>query len=100
MTNVEKPRAGRPPIEPEDRRTKLLRVLTTEGEREELNRAAQMVGLDVSTWVRAVALERARRNEAAVAGAVQKARRSGPETKAHRSPTGPGRPPKRGSARR
>lgn len=100
MPNVDKPRAGRPPIEPEDRRTKLLRVLTTEAEREELNRAAQAVGLDVSTWVRAVALERARRNEAAVAVALEKAQQRGSETKAHRSPTGPGRPPKRGSARR
>ena len=52
---------GRPPMAAEDRRTIPLKVLTTQAEREELQEAAQAASLDVSTWVRAVALERARK---------------------------------------
>jgi hypothetical protein len=55
-----KPRLGRPPVADADRRETLLRVLTTKGEHEELQRAAEAAGLSVSTWVRSVALERAR----------------------------------------
>ncbi len=55
-----KPRMGRPPVADADRRETLLRVLTTKGEHEELQRAASAAGLSVSTWVRSVALERAR----------------------------------------
>lgn len=57
-----KPRMGRPPVADADRRDTLLRVLTTKGEHEELQRAASAAGLSVSTWVRSVALERARRD--------------------------------------
>ena len=67
MENVEKPRGGRPPTRPEDRRDTLLRVLTTKAERAELNQAAQAAGLDVSTWVRSIALERARQGAASTA---------------------------------
>ena len=51
---------GRPPVADEDRRSTLVRVLTTEGEHEELRRAAEATGLSVSAWVRVVALEKAR----------------------------------------
>jgi len=43
-----------------DRRDKLVRVLTTAAEHEELQRAAADASMSVSTWVRSVALERAR----------------------------------------
>ena len=54
---------GRPPVADAARRETVLRVLTTEGEREELQRAADASGMNVSTWVRSVALERARAGE-------------------------------------
>jgi hypothetical protein len=44
----------------EDRRDTLVRVLTTEAEHEELQRAAAYVGMPVSSWIRVIALERAR----------------------------------------
>jgi len=55
-----KPRMGRPPVADADRRETVLRVLTTEDEHAELQRAAAAAGMSTSTWVRAVALERAR----------------------------------------
>lgn len=55
-----KPRMGRPPVADADRRETLVRVLTTEGEHEELQRAADAAGLSVSSWMRSVALEKAR----------------------------------------
>lgn len=51
---------GRPPIANADRRSTLVRVLTTESEHEELRRAAEAASMSVSTWVRATALEKAR----------------------------------------
>jgi hypothetical protein len=51
---------GRPPVADEDRRDTLVRVLTTAAEYEELQGAAAYVGMSVSTWVRFIALERAR----------------------------------------
>lgn len=57
----EKARIGRPPVAAEDRRTTLVRVLTTEAEHAELQRAAEGASMSVSTWVRAAALEKARR---------------------------------------
>jgi KaiC/GvpD/RAD55 family RecA-like ATPase len=54
------PRTGRPPVAEADRRGTLVRVLTTEAEHEELQQAAASVSMSVSTWVRSVALERAR----------------------------------------
>jgi len=53
-------RAGRPKIANADRRDALVRVLTTAAEHEELQRAASIASMSVSTWVRSVALERAR----------------------------------------
>ena len=55
-----KPRMGRPPIADADRRETIVRVLTTESEHAELQRAADAASMSVSTWVRSVALERAR----------------------------------------
>lgn len=72
-----KPAIGRPPMAPEDRRGKMLRVLTTDDERKELDWAAKAHGLDTSSWVRAVALEKARRDKASVAAALEKARSKG-----------------------
>ena len=61
MVKPRKPRKrGRPPVADADRRGTLVRVLTTESEYEELRRAAADVSLTVSTWMRSVALERAR----------------------------------------
>lgn len=54
------PRMGRPPVADEDRRTTHIKVLLTEAEREALEHAAKPSGQGVSTWVRTVALERAR----------------------------------------
>lgn len=57
---TEKNLGGRPEVRPEDRRDSLVRVLTTAGELEELKVAAKYAGMTMSTWVRFVALERAR----------------------------------------
>ena len=53
-------RMGRPPVAAADRRATLVRVLTTEAEHGELQRAAEEASMSVSTWVRAAALEKAR----------------------------------------
>lgn len=52
------PRIGRPTVQ--DKRKKAIRVLTTEDEHAELTRAAADVSMSVSTWMRTLALERAR----------------------------------------
>lgn len=52
---------GRPRMADSERRDVLVKVLTSEAEFKELEHAADAMGLGVSTWVRAVALERARR---------------------------------------
>lgn len=57
----EAPRMGRPPVAQEDRRKVPMHVLTTQAERNELEAAAATAGMGVSTWVRVVALEKARR---------------------------------------
>ena len=62
MARAKKPRLGRPPVAAEDRRANLVRVLTTEAEHDELRRAAEDASMSVSTWVRAAALEKARRD--------------------------------------
>ena len=51
---------GRPKKADSDRRDVLVKVLTTESEFRDLEQAAQKAGAGVSTWVRMVALERAR----------------------------------------
>lgn len=51
---------GRPKVADADRRDTLVRVLTTAAEHEELQAAAAYVGMSVSTWLRFIALERAR----------------------------------------
>ena len=53
-----RPRIGRPTVH--DKRKMVIRVLTTEDEHAELKRAAGDVSMSVSTWMRALALERAR----------------------------------------
>jgi hypothetical protein len=58
----EKPRIGRPPVAEADRRATLVRVLTTQAEHAELQEAAEAASMSVSTWVRAAALEKARRS--------------------------------------
>lgn len=57
----DKPRIGRPPVAEENRRATLVRVLVTEAEHEELQRAAADASASVSAWVRQAALEKARR---------------------------------------
>jgi len=54
------PKMGRPPVAESDRRTKIIKVLTTEAELAELQQAASVASMTVSTWMRAVALEKAR----------------------------------------
>lgn len=54
------PKMGRPPVAESDRRTKIIKVLATEAELAELQQAASMASMTVSTWMRAVALEKAR----------------------------------------
>lgn len=56
-----KARMGRPPVADEARRDNLIRVLVTSSEQDELRRAADAAGMSASTWMRAVALEKARR---------------------------------------
>ena len=55
-----KNKGGRPPLDAADRRASLIRVLTTAAELAELKAAAKSAGKTLSTWVRDVALERAR----------------------------------------
>jgi hypothetical protein len=55
-----KNQGGRPPVADADRRDTRVPVLTTASEYEELQGAAAYVGMSVSTWIRSVALERAR----------------------------------------
>jgi hypothetical protein len=55
---------GRPPLAAADKRDKSMHVLATEAELEELQRAAADASMSASTWVRTVALERARANAA------------------------------------
>ncbi len=57
-----KARIGRPPVAEEDRRETLVRVLVTAAEHAELQDAAKAASTSVSTWVRQVALEKARRS--------------------------------------
>ena len=57
---VQPKKRGRPRVAKAKRRGKHVRVLTTETEHGELKRAAATASMSVSTWVRAVALERAR----------------------------------------
>lgn len=54
------PKKGRPPIEDGERRSKIIKVLTTEAELAELQQAASMASMTVSTYMRAVALDKAR----------------------------------------
>lgn len=56
-----KKKLGRPPVADEARRATLVRVLATATEYGELQRAAEAASMSVSTWVRAAALEKARR---------------------------------------
>ena len=53
-------RVGRPAVAAADRRETIVRVLTTEAEHAELQQAAASVAMSVSTWMRVIALERAR----------------------------------------
>lgn len=57
----DKPRMGRPPIAEEKRRSDHIKVMITDAERADLEQAAEVAGKGVSTWVREVALEKARR---------------------------------------
>jgi len=51
---------GRPVLSDDERRDTLVRVLTNAPEYGELQAAAAYVGIPLSTWMRLVALERAR----------------------------------------
>ena len=55
-----RPRIGRPTVASDDKRKKALRVLTTEDEHKELKQAAADASMSISTWMRVLALERAR----------------------------------------
>lgn len=55
-----KPKVGRPPVADEAKRSTLVRVLTTSAEYEELKQAAESDSTTVSTWIRAIALRKAR----------------------------------------
>lgn len=57
---TEKNLGGRPPLSDADKRESLVRVLTTAGELRELKVAAKYAGATLSSWIRGVALERAR----------------------------------------
>lgn len=53
---------GRPSLTKINRRATLIRVLTTEAEHAEIKQAATWAGMSVSTWIRSIALEKARVN--------------------------------------
>lgn len=53
-------RTGRPKGPDSDRRSALVRVLTTKAEHEELKKAAAAALMSVSNWLRTVGLQRAR----------------------------------------
>ena len=53
-------RMGRPKGRPADRRSSIVRVLTTKAEHLELKKAAAAADTSVSNWLRVVGLERAR----------------------------------------
>lgn len=57
----DKPRMGRPPIAEEKRRSDHIKVLLSDAERAELERAAATDGKGISTWVRDVAIKEAGR---------------------------------------
>jgi hypothetical protein len=59
-TKLKEPKAGRPPLKAKDRHDRLIRVLVTKSEHEELRLAAEVASLSLSMWIRTVALERAR----------------------------------------
>jgi hypothetical protein len=61
---AKKNRGGRPAVADADRRDTLVRVLTTGAEHAELQAAAARASMSVSSWVRSIALERARAMEA------------------------------------
>ena len=65
---------GRPPfLNAADKRDSLVRVLTTASELEELKAAANNADSTLSSWVREVALERAR----AITAEIEAARKRG-----------------------
>lgn len=66
---------GRPPLAAAEKRDKSMHVLATEAELEELQRAAADASMSASTWVRTVALERARANDAERARQERRRRR-------------------------
>jgi hypothetical protein len=66
-----KNQGGRPVLPDEARRERLLRLLCTDAEIAELQEAASYVSMPVSTWVRSIALEKAR------AIALEKAKHGG-----------------------
>jgi hypothetical protein len=70
-TSTGKNQGGRPVLPDEVRRERLLRLLCTDAEYVELQEAASYVSMPVSTWVRSIALEKAR------AIALEKARHGG-----------------------
>jgi hypothetical protein len=55
---------GRPPKREAEKRTNMLRTMLTDGERAEIDEAANKVGLETSTWVRLRMLELAREKNA------------------------------------
>jgi hypothetical protein len=55
--------AGRPKKAPGEARSNGLRILLTDGERAELERAARSLALDTSTWARTELLKLARAME-------------------------------------
>lgn len=54
-------KTGRPPGPPEQRRSYSLKVALNEAERETLESAAKVSEMEVSTWVREMALKAAQR---------------------------------------
>lgn len=57
---AKKPKMGRPPVAKEAKRSTHIKVMTTPAEKEELEQAADAAGLGVSSWMRTLALEKAR----------------------------------------
>jgi uncharacterized protein (DUF1778 family) len=52
---------GRPPVSPDDEKSKLTAFRATEAERAQFERAAQVEGVNLSDWIRSTLTRAARR---------------------------------------
>ena len=61
-TASQKPRMGRPPLPPEEKRDEVIRLKATSAEREAMQAGASRAGVELSTWLRELGLKAAARS--------------------------------------